>query len=398
MDGMDGQTGPTGPAFLNTVALFNQVKDACVAILSVYFSSASIGSGFIVNPTGDIVTNYHVIHNSQNGNLANPIIADITNVNGTGENIQVQCKLIGLDGAADIAVIRPLTSAESAEWGYDFTTQTFAKWGKSDNSPEGSTCFMVGQASGLDRRSMSVGTMRDNKFMATSNSLATEATFFQTPIRPGNSGSPLFDRNGEVIGIASYSYLENGTVQMEDMGGGTNQVIAEPVVNSILTNYVGVPIIYEKGYLGISSWAPCIGVELWAQRVVNSSFRPVNVGRPCGMIINEIDDVGTTPGQRVQNATIPLQISDVILSAQLAGSPETKIEIGVYDMQYHISRLTWPNAQGAVLTLEVIRPSTGVTFLSDVTLDFYPASLDLPLSTANVKPIENGKVSKIPSH
>jgi S1-C subfamily serine protease len=385
MDGMDGDVS------IDVAKLFNRVKDQCVAISTIFGSSASIGSGFFIRENGHIVTNSHVV---MNGDIvAKEILADITNVNGSGINVQLKCKLIGYDKAGDIAVIRTLTEAEDSEWGMDLVSQPSAIWGNSDDSTEGSPCFIIGQASSLDRRSISVGTVRDNKFITTFNPLATEALFFQTPIRPGNSGSPIFDRRGEVIGIASYNYTEKSGSNMEDMSGGTNQVIAEFVTDLIISNYVGTPVNYQKGYLGIDAWAPCIGINLRNLRVTYPNFKSSNTGKPSGMIIQSVDKSGAGQDRRVHNASIPLLVNDVILSAQLRNQPSSKIDIGVYDDQYHPSRLMWHNVDGTILTLEVIRPSSGVSFLTDVILDSYPYKKDVVFSGANVKPIPNANAA-----
>jgi hypothetical protein len=105
------------------------------------------------------------------------------------------------------------------------------------------------------------------------------------------------------------------------------------------------------------------------------------------MIIRSLNQIGTTPGTRAHNATIPLKVDDVILWAQVKDVPTSRINVGVYDNEYHISRLTWPYGLGTTLTLGVIRPATGMNFQTNVALDILPANKDIQFTGSNISPI-----------
>ena len=225
--------------------------------------------------------------------------------------------------------------------------------------------------------------------MATSNPTGVEAIFFDAAIRPGNSGSPVVNGEGKVLGLACFTYLESSspTVTMEDMAGGTNQYLAQRIVDSIINSNSDYT---QKGYLGLGRWAPCIGRNLSSLRNAYPSFRPNTISQARGIIIQSLDTSGAGSGRRVHRASpTPLQVDDVILSAQLSGQPSTLIKLGVYDQEYHISRLTWFSPPGTVLIIEVIRPATRSIFRTNVVLDSYPKSQDRLFTNAVAKPIDS---------
>ncbi len=358
--------------------VYKTVEHQTVSIIS----KAGFGSGFFVRPNGYIATNAHVILGP--GALPivdNRIMIDATNANGKGENVQVQCVIVGCDRAADIAVIRALSSKESPDYGYDFSSQPSAIWGDSTKIPNGTPCYIIGQPEALDRRSISSGTVRDNKFIATQSPLPIECIFYQTPSRPGNSGSPIYDATGRVIGINSFVYTVKG-VAMEDMAGGSSQYMAEPIVDEIIAKGKDYN---KKGYLGVDKWVPCIGMTLLSLREAFPKFRPTRQARPNGMVILALDEGGS--GGVSKAKPTPLTLYDIILSAEIKGQPGSKTDIGVYENQFHISRLTWFAGKGATLVLTVLRPASGVVFSSDVVLLGYPAAKDKPFGNSTVQPI-----------
>ena len=370
--------------------IFEEQKDACCPIITEF----GVGSGFFIREDGYICTCAHVVMENggsiPNANRASIIIVDLTNANGVkGKNIQVRCDIVGIDQAADIAVLKVRTTSQDSIFGFNLTNQSSIVWGDSTNALEGSHCHVIGQPEGIDRRSISSGTLRDNKFIATSNPLAPEGIFFDTPIHPGNSGSPVFGSTGKVIGMACYSYTSStgngGIISLEDMAGGTCQYIMQHVTDSIIStgsDYDG----NKKGYLGLGSWTPCIGVELYNLKVNNPAFSLI--GEANGLVVKSLDIIDGVSGRRAHQATIPILVNDVLLEIQVKNQDNTKIKLGVYDDQYHIGRMTWLHPPGAILTLTVIRPSTGQTFTTDLTLDIYPDQKDVVFSSSNFKSID----------
>jgi serine protease Do len=148
----------------------------------------SLGSGFIIDPAGYIVTNNHVIQGAE----------DITVI--LLDDTQLKAKLVGADARADLAVLKveppnkkPLPAA---------------KFGDSDKVRVGDWVIAIGNPFGLGH-SVTAGII-SARGRALSDSLDD---YLQTDaaINKGNSGGPLFDADGEVIGVNTAIYSPSGT-------------------------------------------------------------------------------------------------------------------------------------------------------------------------------------------
>jgi Do/DeqQ family serine protease len=143
-----------------------------------YRKESSLGSGFIINRDGYIITNDHVVRDAESiqVKLSNEKVYD--------------AKIVGSDPKSDIAVIR-INAKEPLP---------VAVLGDSDKLQVGQWAVAIGNPFGLDR-TVTVGvvsaTGRSNMGIETyENFIQTDAS-----INPGNSGGPLLNVNGEVIGI-----------------------------------------------------------------------------------------------------------------------------------------------------------------------------------------------------
>ena len=138
--------------------------------------ASSLGSGFIINKNGTVVTNNHVIANAE----------DILVKVGSKE---YKAKVIGADPYADLAVLKMQTS----------DTFTPISFGNSDKARVGDWVIAIGNPFGLG------GTVTSGIISARNRdiNLTRYDDFIQTDasINQGNSGGPLFNLKGEVIGI-----------------------------------------------------------------------------------------------------------------------------------------------------------------------------------------------------
>ena len=138
--------------------------------------ASSLGSGFIINKNGTVVTNNHVIANAE----------DILVKVGSKE---YKAKVIGADPYADLAVLKMQTS----------DTFTPISFGNSDKARVGDWVIAIGNPFGLG------GTVTSGIISARNRdiNLTRYDDFIQTDasINQGNSGGPLFNLDGEVVGI-----------------------------------------------------------------------------------------------------------------------------------------------------------------------------------------------------
>ena len=143
------------------------------------------GSGFIIDPNGVILTNHHVVDG-----------ADEVTVHLTDKR-EFKAKVLGADPKTDIAVIK-----------IEGKDLPVVKLGKSENVKVGEWVAAIGAPFGLDN------TVTAGIVSAKSRNLPDEqfVPFIQTDVavNPGNSGGPLFNMKGEVIGINSQIFSTSG--------------------------------------------------------------------------------------------------------------------------------------------------------------------------------------------
>nr|CAA6823589.1 MAG: HtrA protease/chaperone protein [uncultured Thiotrichaceae bacterium] len=147
--------------------------------------SSAMGSGFILSDDGYIVTNTHVIDGAKKVTVT------------LGDKRELVAEVVGQDTYSDIALLK-----------VDADDLPTVKLGSSDDLEVGQWVFAIGAPFGLDH-SATQGIVS-----ALSRSLpdGTYVPFIQTDVavNPGNSGGPLFDLKGNVVGVNSQIYSRSG--------------------------------------------------------------------------------------------------------------------------------------------------------------------------------------------
>ncbi len=140
----------------------------------------SLGSGFVIDPDGYIVTNHHVVKNAEKIEINFP----------DGSNYKA--KIIGSDAKTDLALVKIIKPNKKF---------TYVDWGNSAQSRVGEWVVAIGNPYGLSG-SVSAGIIsalnRNINAGPYDNFIQTDAA-----INRGNSGGPLFNMSGEVIGVNS---------------------------------------------------------------------------------------------------------------------------------------------------------------------------------------------------
>jgi len=182
---------------------------------------AGAGSGFIIDPSGIIVTNNHVVDH------ADKIVVSLT------DGRQLPATVIGRDELTDVAVIKVQTSAALPS----------VTWGDSRKAEVGDWIMAAGNPFGLGG-SVSVGIIsaegRDLGSGPFDNFLQLDA-----PINPGNSGGPVFNMDGEVIGVSSVIVSPTGA------SVGIGFAIPSEAVSRTVAQLLSKGSI-ERGWLGVS--------------------------------------------------------------------------------------------------------------------------------------------------
>ena len=169
---------PPGSPFEEMFKDYNQPRER---------QASSLGSGFIINKNGTVITNNHVINNAD----------DIVVIVGDKE---YKAEIIGADPYADIAVLK-INSKDVFKP---------VEFGNSDKARVGDWVIAIGNPFGLG------GTVTSGIISARNRdiNLTRYDDFIQTDasINQGNSGGPLFDLNGDVIGVNTAIIGQGGSV------------------------------------------------------------------------------------------------------------------------------------------------------------------------------------------
>jgi len=228
----------TGNGF-NPSAIYANRAAGVVTIVSVFGTDAESatqaqGSGFVVSPKGYILTNSHVITDAGSGSVAKP--ADQVYVEFQDKD-RAEAKVVGWDVFDDVGLIKVDPSAHKlvpVPLGNSATVAVGAP-GAAIGSPFGNEDSLgVGVVSAIHRSIDSL----------TSNFKLVDAIQTDAPINHGNSGGPLFDARGRVIGINAQIRSQSG--QAEGVGFAVPINSARRSMEQLIANgsvsyaYVGV--------------------------------------------------------------------------------------------------------------------------------------------------------------
>ena len=231
---------------------------------------ASLGSGFIIDPSGLIVTNHHVIANAQQVTVT---LSDETSL---------PAQIVGRDQITDLALLKVEAK----------TMLPAVAWGNSGKARPGDWVLTIGNPFGLGG-SVAAGIIsavaRDIHSSPYDDYLQTDAA-----MNRGNSGGPMFNTAGEVIGINTVIYSPSGG--SIGIGFALPSALARPIIEQLkATGKV------ERGWIGAR-----------VQPMTEDLAETVGLDKPRGAMIAAVD-AGSPAAQT------KLQPGDVILSYE--GTP-----------------------------------------------------------------------------
>ena len=228
--------------------------------------TSALGSGFIIDKNGTIVTNNHVIQGAE----------DIfVSVNGEKE---YEADLIGADPLSDIAVLKIKSKDKFAP----------VKFGDSDTARVGDWVIAIGNPFGLG------GTVTSGIISARNRSigLSRYEDYIQTDasINSGNSGGPLFDMNGDVIGINTAILGQSGSI---GIGFSIPSNSAKKVINQLIK--FGET---KRGWLGVR-----------IQYVTKEIADAENLDKPRGALVVSVADGSPSAKGGIKSGDIILEFN-----------------------------------------------------------------------------------------
>ncbi len=212
--------------------------------------ATSLGSGFIIDPSGLVVTNNHVIADADEITVT---LQDDTNF---------KAEVVGKDTKTDLALLRIKSSKPF----------TAVKFGDSDQIRVGDWVLAIGNPFGLG------GTVTAGILSARAREINSGPydDFLQTDaaINRGNSGGPMFNMNGDVIGINTAIFSPSGG--SVGIGFAIPSNLAKPVIDQI--RQFGHP---RRGWLGVN-----------IQSVTDEIAESLGLDKPRGALIASVQDGG----------------------------------------------------------------------------------------------------------
>ena len=219
----NGQSTTPSTGSSNLADVIDSVMPSVVSITTTQYAqragtevASGYGSGFVYSADGLIATNNHVVEGA--GRIY---------VTLNGDEQQYEAEVVATDSYSDLAILK-----------IDKTGLTPVKFGSSSSLRLGDTVFVIGSTyNGLFANSVSSGIVSGLNREMVLNS-ATQ-TFIQTDaaVNPGNSGGPMFNANGELVGIITrksmLSTVTGETTSIEGIGFAIPSDVASPVLEQL---------------------------------------------------------------------------------------------------------------------------------------------------------------------
>lgn len=237
-------------------------------------SSAVSGSGFIITEDGYVLTNYHVIEPAYaSGSTVNVITHD-------GE--RYDATIIGFEPDNDVAVLK--IEAEGLNP---------AVLGNSDEMQVGDKLYAVGNPLGELEFTMTTGYVSalDRLLNTDANSAAINMFQLDAAINSGNSGGPVYNSVGEVVGVATAKYSKSG---VEGLGFAIPINDAAAIAHDLITK----GYVTGKAYLGV---------------IINTNYSAMYsqyYGMPIGAYVDGVEEGSCADKAGIQTGDIITQLGD----------------------------------------------------------------------------------------
>jgi len=280
--------------------------------------SSALGSGFIINSKGIVVTNNHVISGAED---------IVVTVDGDKD---YKAKVIGADPLSDIAVLQ----IESKD---NFIP---VKFGNSDKARIGDWVIAIGNPLGLG------GTVTSGIISARNRTigLSRYEDYIQTDasINQGNSGGPLFDMNGDVIGINTAILGQGGSI---GIGFSIPSNSAKKVVDQLIE--FGET---KRGWLGVR-------IQTVTEEIANVE----KLGKPRGALVASVAEKSPSNKAGIKAGDIILEFNGIKINEM----KELPIIVAQTEVGKIVNVKIWRNRKEIIKKIKLGRLETSEDFRDD---------------------------------
>lgn len=314
------------------VNLYKQVNPGVVAIRNLSSEGGGLGSGFVIDNDGHIITNYHVIEGSTELEIDFP------------SGFKTRGEVLGTDSDSDIAVIKVDAPADELHP---------INLGDSNQVAVGQYVIAIGNPYGLD------GTMTTGIVSAKGRTLSslhnapgggsfTAGDIIQTDaaINPGNSGGPLINLDGEVIGVNLAIQTNNFDMTGQPINSGIGFAVSINIVKKVVPHLISDGS-YDYPYLGIRS----------LDEITLLNQENLELPQASGVYIIEVNDnspasdAGLRGGTQSINSSVIDQGGDLIIAID---------NVPVRDFNDLITYLMHEKSPGDTVMLTIIRDNSEI--------------------------------------
>ena len=261
---------------LSLQEIYRKCIGSVVSITTSTQSGKSSGTGIVLSADGYLITNHHVIENAQ-------VIAV-----QTSDDRQFQARLVGSDEASDLAVLK-----------VDATDLQPAEFGNSSKLRVGDSVVAIGDPLGAQLR----GTMTSGIVSAINRDLEVNdrtMTLIQTDaaLNNGNSGGPLINCYGQVIGINTMKLRSYYSTTAEGLGFAIPMSVAKPILEELM----------ENGYV---AGRPAIGISY---DTLPLAFR-IYYNLPEGVYVTSVYDGSDAKAKGIAAGDIITAVNDTAVTS-----------------------------------------------------------------------------------
>lgn len=312
----------------------------------------SLGSGFVISPDGYIVTNNHVISGRDGQKLVDTITVTLS------DRREYKARVVGRDALSDLAVLK-----------IEGQNLPYVQFGNSQNARVGDWAIAIGNPFGLG------GTVTAGIISAVHRGIQGGGAYdryIQTDasINQGNSGGPLFDLSGNVIGVNTAIFSPTGG--NVGVGFAIPAELAQPVIEQLRTTGK-----VKRGYLGvqIQNMTPVIAESMGLQKgrgEIIASVEPSGPAKAAGLqqgdVVVKVAGQEVTPDNSLSfivantaiGSKVPIEViragKRMTLTANISERPTETALLGQPDLQDQADR-DQPDQPGA----QEARKSLGLT-------------------------------------
>lgn len=220
------------------IALYERVSPGVVTIRVLTEQGEGLGTGFVIDAEGHLVTNYHVVEG------VSELEVDFQS------GYKVRGEVVATDLDSDLAVLKVEAPVDQLHP---------LVFGDSDQVKVGQTVIAIGNPFGLNGTMTvgivsSMGRTLESLRQSPSGAYFTAGGIIQTDaaINPGNSGGPLLDLQGEVIGVNRAIQTTSFTTTGEPTNSGIGFAVSSNIIKRVVPHLI-TDGKYDYPYLGISS-------------------------------------------------------------------------------------------------------------------------------------------------